>query len=139
MSSVQFREMLVALFNEAPIKKSLDLSLEYNDQAEAMCKFPRNSNFDHGGGDVHGGIIATLLDTAAWFTAAAQYGQAVVTADINVRMLRPARQGDLVATAQVIRLGSKAAVTQMQVSGADGELVAVGTASLTKIGSVPSK
>ena len=138
MPSAQIRKTLVTLFNSAPSKKSLGISIAFNDRAEATCTIPRNPAFDHAGHDVHGGVLATLLDTAAWFTAAAQYEEAVVTADLHVRMLRPAKCSSLTATAQIARLGARTAVTQMQVVDERGELVAIGTASLTKFGPLPT-
>ena len=133
----EFLDELVSIFNAAPIARSLGMSIEYNERGEAACTFPRNPDYDHGGHDVHGGVLATLLDTAAWFTVAARYGHAVVTSDLHVRMLRPARRLGLRATAKVVRLGSKAAVTQMEVVDEGGALVAVGTASLARIGQTP--
>jgi uncharacterized protein (TIGR00369 family) len=127
---------LIAQFNEAPVNKLLGVTLEYNDKNEATCRFKRKPEFDHGAQDTHGGIIATLLDMAGWFTAAAHSGAIVVTSDINVRLLSPAKQQDLVATAKVIRDGSKAVIAEMTVTNAKG-LVATASASFAKIGEFP--
>ncbi|NBD10816.1 MULTISPECIES: PaaI family thioesterase [Corallococcus] len=127
---------LIEQFNEAPLNKTLGVTLEYNAQGEAVCRWKRKAEFDHGGQDTHGGILMTLLDMAGWFTAAAQSGAIVVTSDLNVRLLSPAKQQDLVATARVIRDGSKAVIAEMTVSSPKG-LVATANASFAKIGEFP--
>ena len=139
MSATNVHALLVSLFNNAPVNKTLGVKLEYNAEGEAVCRWSRNANFDHGGHDTHGGIIATLLDMAGWFTAAAKCGQAVVTSDIHVRLLQPAKQRDLVASARVVRMGSKSVVTEMTVSSTTGELVAMATASFAKLGELPAR
>jgi uncharacterized protein (TIGR00369 family) len=130
---------LISLFDNAPVTKTLGVTLEYNAEGEATCRWRRNPNLDHGGQDTHGGIIATLLDIAGWFTAAAKSGQAVVTSDIHVRLLQAAKQQDLVATARIIRMGSRSVVTEMTVSSAAGGLVAIATASFAKLGELPAR
>ena len=139
MSSTNIHTLLIGLFGNAPVNKTLGVTLEYNAEGEAVCRWQRNPNLDHGGHDTHGGIIATLLDTAGWFTVAAKSGQAVVTSDIHVRLLQPAKQQDLVATARIIRMGSKSVIAEMTVSSAAGGLVAMATASFVKLGELPAR
>jgi uncharacterized protein (TIGR00369 family) len=135
--SNNIQTLLIGLFNEAPVNKSLGVTLEYNAEGEAVCRWKRKPEFDHGGHDTHGGIIATLLDTAGWFTAAAKSGQAVVTSDIHVRLLQAAKQQDLVATARIIRMGSKSVVAEMTVTS-EGGLVATASAGFAKLGPLPT-
>lgn len=138
MSQTKLQDTLVGLFNFAPIKKTFGLVLEYDAEGNAICRLPRNGNLDHGGQDTHGGVLATMLDTAGWFTVASKCGQAVLTSDLHVRMLQPAKRQDLVATARVVRLGSKSVVAEMKVHTEGGDLVAMATASFAIIGALPS-
>jgi len=137
MNSKRIQEHLVAVVRTVPIMKTLGMTLEYDADGNAVFKMPSNRNFDHGMKDTHGGIFATLLDSAGWFTVAAQCGKVVVTSDLHVRMLEPAKQQDLVATGKLVRAGSKAAVAEMKVHSASGELLAVGTASFTFVADIP--
>lgn len=134
MSSKRVQQHLINVVKTVPIMKTLGATLEYDDDGNAIFRMPRNASFDHGMQDTHGGVFATLLDSAGWFTVAAQYGKVVVTTDLHVRMLQGARQQDLVATGKIVRAGSKTAVAEMKLCSADGELVAVGTASFTIVG-----
>lgn len=87
-------------------------------------------------GTVHGGVVATLIDTASGhvlrttFEDPASVGMSTV--EVNARYVRPARD-DLVATAEVVRAGGSVGVTDVVVesTGPDGEetVVAVGGTS----------
>ena len=136
--STNVQALLIRLFNDAPIATTAGITLEFNAAREAVCRWTRKPELDHGGHDTHGGVIAILLDTAGWFTAAAQSGHAVVTSDIHVRLLQPAKQRDLVATAHIVRLGAKSIVAEMKVSSGD-DLIATATAAFAKVGELPTR
>lgn len=137
MSANAVQNFLIGRFNEAPINKSMGLSLEYNSVGEAIVRMPRNPGFDHGLNDTHGGAITVLLDSAGWFTTAAQCRKSVLTSDLQVRLLQPAKQQDLIAHATILRAGSKMAVAEMRVTTSGGDLVAVGSASFSIMGELP--
>ena len=85
------------------------------------------------GGIAHGGIIATLMDTALGLAAStkAPEGSDLVTAQLNVNFIRPAWLGEqLVASARVQHSGRKTAVATGQIHTEDGALVATGSATL---------
>ncbi|MGV0760607.1 PaaI family thioesterase [Tistrella mobilis] len=128
---------LANIFKNVPIAKSMGLSLTYDEAGNAVVSMPRNPGFDHGMKDTHGGVLAAMLDSAGWFTAAAQCSKMVLTSDLHVRMLQGARQQDLTATARIIRAGSKLIVAEMALHSADGELVATGSASFAVLGDLP--
>ena len=120
---------LVALFSKAPIKKTFGMSLSFNDNREAAFEFPHNPDLEHALDDTHGGVIATLLDNAGWFTAAAAYPTWIVTAEMQMRLLEPAKKEALVATGRLIRAGKRLAMCEMQVHSKSGRLIATGSAT----------
>ena len=83
-------------------------------------------------GDLHGGVAATLIDTAgglALRTAMDEpFGARIATINLNVNYLRPATD-DLSATANVIRVGGSVGVSEITVESTtpDGETKAVAT------------
>jgi acyl-CoA thioesterase len=88
------------------------------------------------GGIAHGGILATLMDTALGLAAStkAPAGLDVVTAQINVNFIRPAWSGErLEASAQVKHSGRKTAVATGEIRTVDGSLVATGSATLVYV------
>ena len=122
---------LIRLFDSAPIKHSFGMELSYREDGRAVFDLPYNSKLNHALGDTHGGIIATLLDNAGWFTVAAHYGMWVVTVDLNIHLLEGAGQSDLVAVGRLVRAGKKLAVADMEVRSKKGSLIAIGSGSFS--------
>src|SRR4051794_34341486 len=75
---------------------------------------------------VHGGLVATLLDTAmggACQTALAD-GESFLTPDLTVEFVRPARPGTLRAEGRVVHRSRRVAFCAADVTDAGGNLVA---------------
>ncbi|NOZ87074.1 MAG: PaaI family thioesterase [Deltaproteobacteria bacterium] len=119
---------LVALFEKAPIKHTFGMELSYDENGCAVFDMPHNPGLDHALGDTHGGIIATLLDNAGWFTAAVRYDNWINTAEMQLRLLEPVLCEPLRAKGKLIRNGRNLAVCEMEVRSASGRLVAIGSA-----------
>jgi acyl-coenzyme A thioesterase PaaI-like protein len=67
-------EELLHMFNEAaPIARLFGMRLSFTKEANAVIDLPYNPLPDHSSGGVHGGVYATMLDCAGWFTAAASH------------------------------------------------------------------
>jgi uncharacterized protein (TIGR00369 family) len=87
-------------------------------------------------GTIHGGVAATLVDTASGFALRTTFqdpaAARLTTTDLDVKYLRPARD-DLVVEADVVRAGDSVGVTDVTVTShaPDGErkAVAVGSTS----------
>ena len=79
-------------------------------------------------GSVHGGWIATLLDSciACAVHAALPAGKAYTTVELKINYVRPvtARVGLVRAEGKVIHLGSRMATADGRLTGADGKLYA---------------
>lgn len=75
---------------------------------------------------VHGGPIASVIDTAGTFAVTATVGHGVPTINLRVDYLRPAVDTDLVATATVRRAGRTVAVVDIDLTDDQGRLVAIG-------------
>ena len=83
-------------------------------------------------GIAHGGVIASLLDSVMGLAASksAPPDHYLVTAQLNVHFLRPAREGEtLVASAEVRHGGRKLAVVQGEIRAGKDHLVATGSAT----------
>ena len=83
-------------------------------------------------GIAHGGVLAALMDTALGLSASsvAPNGLDVVTAQLNLHYIRPAREGeDLEAIGEVKHSGRKTAVAIGEIHTRSGVLVATGSAT----------
>jgi len=88
---------------------------------------------------LHGGVISATLDVAGGFAIMLSLaGDAEITAakfpnmgtiDLRVDYLRPGRGKFFVATARIVRKGSRIAVTHMELHNDEGKLIATGGAA----------
>lgn len=89
-------------------------------------------------GMAHGGVAATMLDTAMGCAASTVLptGSGVVTLDLNITYLRPvtARQTPVVATARVINLGRRIVYVGGEVRSSDDTLVAHAVGNFSIVG-----
>ena len=86
-------------------------------------------------GVVHGGAIASLIDTASAFALLSQIdlSERVTTTDLTIHYLRPITSGRMTATARVIRGGRRLFVLSVDVKNDHDALVATAVTSYIKI------
>jgi uncharacterized protein (TIGR00369 family) len=96
----------------------------------AMDVEPHHLNLQ---GLVHGGVIATLLDSAAGMSVRTRISEdrRHVTAQLNVNYLTPALPGRLVARGTAVRVGVSIAYAESQVVDDRGRVVAKATAVIS--------
>ena len=74
---------------------------------------------------VHGGVLASLADTAGGFAAflAAPPGSRVLTIELKINFLEGVEHGEIKADARVLRQGKTTSVVDCDVTDQDGRLV----------------
>ena len=77
-------------------------------------------------GIVHGGAIASLLDSASAFAVLSllRPEEQTVTVDLTLHFLRPVSRGRVEARATVLRAGRRVVTVAIEASDGDGRLVA---------------
>lgn len=88
---------------------------------------------------LHGGVISATLDVAGGFVIMLDLAHEMDsvptsfpkmgTIDLRVDYLRPGRGKYFIATARIVRKGSRIAVTHMDLHNDDGQLIATGGAA----------
>ena len=89
-----------------------------------------------GAGQVHGGLMAVLVDTA-FFRAVRStlaLGQRTTTIELKVNFLESATSGRLTATARIISNSNRLTVADVEVTAEDGRLIAQGLGTFLVIG-----
>lgn len=83
-------------------------------------------------GFVHGGVLATLIDTATFWAAFSRLPQdtGLVNIDLKLNYLQPASAGRLTAVGHCIRPGRTLSYTEAHVYDENGSLLAHGTSTL---------
>lgn len=104
------------------------MRLSYNEDGGAIVDLPYNPNLDHALGGIHGGVYATMLDTAGWFTAAAvtDVSQWVATSDLTVHLLEPVLRTSLRSVGRLLKVGKRQVVAEMRLEDANGRLAGHG-------------
>jgi uncharacterized protein (TIGR00369 family) len=83
-------------------------------------------------GTVHGGVLATLIDTATFWAAFARApeGAGLVSVEIKVNYLEPVTEGLLIAQGRSIRAGRTLSYAEASIGTGDGRLVVHGSSTL---------
>jgi len=85
-------------------------------------------------GTVHGGVLATLIDSALTCALVTRLpaGMVCVSTDLNMRFFRPARMSAemLTARAEILNMGKSLGATQGEIRDAKGRLIVHATSSL---------
>lgn len=85
-------------------------------------------------GVVHGGAIASLIDTASAFVILTTIDETerVTTTDLTIHYLRPVTSGRMLAKARIVRAGRRRFVVSVEVEN-EGELAATAVTGYVKI------
>ena len=86
-------------------------------------------------GVVHGGAIASLIDTASAFAVLTQIDldERVTTTDLTIHYLRPVTNGRMTATARTIRGGRRLFVLSVEVVNEANALLATAVTTYIKL------
>ena len=111
----------------------LGAEVEVADDGSARMRFTAREEHLNQAGTLHGGVLATLVDTAmgAAVRSATDDGDVPATSQLTVTYLRPGKPGELVVTARVRTRGEHLTVCEADVEQEDRSLVhAVATFAL---------
>ncbi|GAB4582419.1 PaaI family thioesterase [Nocardia sp. IFM 10818] len=124
---------------EAPICGTLGFRLVEVDAGRAVFEGEPGEHLYNPMGSVHGGFLATLLDSAlgSAVMSALPAGRAYTTMQLNVNLLRPvfAHTPTLRCEATAVHVGRTTGTAEGRIIGADGKLYAHGTTTCAILGS----
>jgi acyl-CoA thioesterase len=113
------------------------LGIELDEISEGVATLGLNvrKELKQNHGVVHGGAIASLIDTAMAFAIITLLapGEKVSTVDLTVSYLRPLTKGRITARARVVRSGRRLFVVSADVFGNDGILASTALSTYIKL------
>ena len=128
--------------NHIPFNKVLGLRLESMDLKAPKLAFDMRPELvgNSRRGILHGGVISAVLDATGGFAIMLALAKEpkpgeklsfpnMGTIDLRVDYLRPGRGKRFVSTGKVVRLGNRIAVTHMELTNDEGELISTGAAA----------
>ncbi|CAN5141326.1 PaaI family thioesterase [soil metagenome] len=109
-----------------PFAQLLGVSLVQAERGAATLSLPARPDLQRMDGILHGGVIFSLMDTAAAFAvhSSLETEEKTLTFNFTLHFLRPARAGKLTAHARVLRAGRRLVTLSIEASDGHGELIA---------------
>jgi len=116
----------------SPMMNTLGIRIKEIGESHAIIEVTISGIHGNYFGGAHGGLLATLVDTAAFFPRPLlPSGRACTTTNLSITYVRPAVPGDtLTARSELIHLGQRLASVTVTILNQKQKLVAHGTASL---------
>ena|SRR5437016_1327187 len=117
-------------FKQEGLSKTLGERIVSAENGRARMELPVGPSVLNPGGFLHGGALATLVDSAGTVAIMAAPSnpdhKPGVTTDLNISYLAPTREGVVTADARAIKVGRTLAFADVEVRRADGTVVATG-------------
>jgi uncharacterized protein (TIGR00369 family) len=122
----------------SPLDEALGLVLEHAEGGVATLRLepgPLVLFEEDGSTYLHGGALATCVDTAAWYAVASAAGGAWVVSSLSVDFVRLAGPGGYRVVGRCRRAGRTLAVADVEIATASDpdRLVALGRATLARL------
>lgn len=118
-------QRLREIFKTIPYVQLIGIELFEIARGSATLRLDLRDELMRNGGIAHGGVIASLIDTASAFAVMSglEAGQTTTTIDLTIQYLRPLVKGQARASARVLRAGRRVAVVSVEVTN-DAEVLA---------------
>lgn len=134
MAGLDFlREVQAGRLAAAPVGRTLDFALDEVEHGRAVFSLVPGEEHYNPIGSMHGGVFATLLDSAAGCAVQSTLpqGMAYTSLDLTVKFLRPVTvdTGRVRAVGTVVSGGRRTALAQAQLVDATDRLLAHATSS----------
>lgn len=130
-------EKLRAVLSDVPFARFLGIELVAAAHGSATLRLEVRADLIQNHGLLHGGAIASLIDTATAFAIVSQLTAAekFTTVDLNVNYLRPVTEGSATCKARVIRAGRRLLTISAEVHDDAGNLAAIALSTYIRLAS----
>jgi acyl-CoA thioesterase len=133
--SEEYFDRLLKGFETVPYASHLGMRMTSISSGMATISLSVREELKQPHGLLHGGAIASLIDTATAFASFTVIGEGekTATSDLTVHFLRPVTNGEVSCTARVIKTGKRMVVINAEVVDSTGEVVATAITSYVRI------
>jgi uncharacterized protein (TIGR00369 family) len=123
---------LIGIVNTSPFPDHMSMRLSAIELDKAVIELRTGPCHLQPYGIVHGGVLATLVDTATFWAVYMRIPEesGLVNIDLKLNYLRPVESGLLIAEGRAIRSGNSISYAETNVLNEKRELVAHGTSTL---------
>jgi len=134
ITAAQLRRIRNAL-GTVPFARLIGIELDEIGSGTATLGLKVRKELKQNHGVVHGGAIASLIDTATAFAILSllEPGEKVTTVDLTISYLRPITTGRITAVARVLRAGRRLLAVSAEVFDKDGKLTTTALSTYIRI------
>ena len=130
-----FIRELYQVVNSSPYPNHMEMRLKAIEFDQAVIELDIKRCHLQVYGIVHGGVVATLIDTVTFWAVFMRIPEpdGLVNIDLKLNYLKSIEKGRLIAEGRSIRSGKKISYAEAGVKNADGDLIAHGTSTLMRL------
>jgi len=129
------RRRIEAALRNVPFAKLLGIEVDSIESGVARLALPVREELKQNHGMVHGGAIASLIDTATAFAilTVVPARDKVTTIDLTISYLRPLTKGRATAEAKVVRMGRRIIAVSAEIYDSSGTIAATALSSYLRL------
>jgi uncharacterized protein (TIGR00369 family) len=130
-----FVSAVTALANGCPYFRLLSMTIRELGKGFCLMEAEVVEKYAQAFGNVHGGVYASLVDTAAFWAAFCDLDEnvGITTVDLNIHYLASVQSGKLLTRGKLIKLGKTLGLAEAEITTGGGKLVAHGTTTIIVI------
>jgi uncharacterized protein (TIGR00369 family) len=122
------RQAVAEIMPATPFMGSLGLVFDRYEPDDVTLRLPFREDLTNDGTYYHGGVIASLIDTAgaaaAWSNHDFNKGSRASTVSMSVQYVGACKRSDLLCHARTVKRGKELVFTEITATDADGRVVA---------------
>ena len=128
----EYIQELIGIVNTSPYPDHMSMSISSIDLDRAVIKLQIGRCHLQPFDIVHGGVLATLIDTATFWSVFMRVPEeaGLVNIDLKLNYLQPVESGLLTAEGRAIRSGNSISYAEASVLDENGERIAHGTSTM---------
>jgi len=129
------RQRILDAFAAVPFARVLGIELEEIERGRAVVSLNLRDELKQNNGIIHGGVTASLIDTAAAFVILTQLEpeQTTTTVDLTIHYLRPLVDGQATAHARIVRGGRRLIIASVDVFDSSGKQAATAVTTYIRL------
>lgn len=129
------KERIQKAFEAVPFAHLIGMQLGEMKRGAATLHLEVRDELRQNNGVIHGGVVASLVDTAAAFAILTllKSNETTTTIDLTVHYLRPLLKGRVIAKAHLVRAGRRVLVISIDVFNEDETLAATALTSFIRL------
>jgi uncharacterized protein (TIGR00369 family) len=126
--NVRKRAAIAEIMPKTPFIGWMGVVFDRYEPDEVVLRLPFREDLTNDGVVYHGGVVASVIDTAgaaaAWSNHDFDRGQRASTVSMTVNYVGACKKSDLVCTARTVRRARELIFTEIEAADADGRIVA---------------